>query len=131
MGQASARTVILDSGALISFEKGDRRMVLLLEEIRRGNERVVIPAGVLAQVWRDGARQARIAALVGDRRTKVDPLDRSSAKATGVLCGIAGTSDIVDASVAITARSFEPSVVVTADAADLRAIDPGLTVAQL
>ena len=86
---------------MIAFEKGDRRMVALLEAIRQGQERLLIPATVLAQVWRDGARQARLAALVGDRRTQVEPLDRSSAKAAGVLCGLSKTRDIVDASVAV------------------------------
>ncbi|HUP21755.1 MAG TPA: PIN domain-containing protein [Thermoanaerobaculia bacterium] len=126
MGAQRARAVVLDAGALIAFERGDRRMVLLLETIRRGDERLIVPAGVLAQVWRDGARQARLAALVADHRTEVDPLDESAAKATGVLCGISRTRDIVDASVAVSARFAEDAVVVSGDVDDLRRIDPGL-----
>jgi rRNA-processing protein FCF1 len=131
VGAKRPRTVVLDAGALIAFEKGDRRMVALLEEIRGGKERLLIPAAVLAQVWRDGARQARLAALVGHRRTHVEPLDRVSAKAAGVLCGIAGTTDIVDASVAIAARGAEPSVVVTSDLRDLSRVDPGLLLVEI
>jgi hypothetical protein len=117
---------VLDAGALVAFERGDRRMVLLFETIRGGAERVIVPAGVLAQVWRDGSRQARLAALVGDHRTQVDPLDESVAKAAGVLCGLSRTRDVVDASVAVSARLAGNAVVVTSDADDLRRCDPRL-----
>lgn len=43
----------------------------------------------------------------------------------GVLCGVRGTSDVVDASVALCARE-RAHAVVTSDPGDLRALDPGL-----
>lgn len=86
---------------------------------------VVIPAGVLAQAWRDGARQAQLARLVADPATHVEPLDEPSAKAAGTLCGRSGTSDVVDASVALVAR-LRRARVMTSDPDDLRRLDPHL-----
>ena len=81
--------------------------------------------GVVAQVWRDGSRQARLARLLGSGLVHVQVLDREEAQATGSLCGKSGTSDIVDASVALLARRSSAAIV-TSDPADLRRIDPSL-----
>lgn len=91
---------------------------------------LVIPAGVLAQAWRDGSRQARLAALVGADASLVEVLDEAAAKAVGVLCGLSRTSDVVDASVVVTARTHR-AVVVTTDPVDLRRIDPALELERL
>ena len=56
---------------------------------------VSVPAGVIAQAWRDGSRQALLARAL----THCDevPLEGALARATGLLCGRAGTADIIDA----------------------------------
>jgi len=89
--------------------------------------RIVIPAGVLGQVWRDGARQSPLRALVKGPTTVVAPLDQVLAEAAGVLCGRSRTSDVIDASVVLVARR-ERAVVVTSDVGDLRRLDPGLSI---
>ncbi len=122
MGEEGVATSVLDTGALIAIERGDEQVRAVLRE-RVG--RLVIPAAVLAQVWREGARQARLAILVASRDTRIDVLDESAAKAAGVLCGRTGTSDIVDASVVIAARAHR-ALVVTSDPDDLRKIDPSV-----
>lgn len=91
---------------------------------------LIVPAGVLGQVWRDGTRQARVAALIGSAACQVDILDGPAAKAAGVLCGRSGTTDVIDASVVLAARA-RSAVVVTSDPQDLLRIDPGLTVEQI
>jgi hypothetical protein len=48
--------VTLDAGALIAFEASDGRMRALVRLTHERNLPVVIPAGVLAQVWRGSAR---------------------------------------------------------------------------
>jgi hypothetical protein len=63
--------------------------------------------------------------LLKGRTTEVAELDAELAKAAGVLCGRAGTSDIVDACLALVARQ-ERAVVVTGDAEDMLRLDPGL-----
>ncbi len=53
------------------------------------------------------------------------PLGRRAALRAGTLCAAAGTSDVVDASVALCARE-RGQPVVTTDPGDLRALDPSL-----
>jgi hypothetical protein len=56
----------------------------------------------------------------------VRALDLDEARAAGVACGLSGTADVIDASVAILARRHG-AIVVTSDPADLRRLDSGLT----
>ncbi len=127
MGKARSQAVVLDAGALIAFERGDGRMRALLREALAAGSRLVVPAGALSQVWRDGARQVPLRAVLNGPTTMVAALDQTLAEASGTLCGRAGTSDVVDASVVLTARR-ERAVVVTSDAGDLLRLDPTLTV---
>ena len=75
--------VVIDAGWLIALERRKPRAVALVAELLRSPRRLVIPAGVLAQVWRDGGRQTVLAALI--RRSHVDvlPLDAAMARACG------------------------------------------------
>jgi hypothetical protein len=86
---------------------------------------VVVPAGVVAQVWRGSARQARIAQLLSARNATIEPLDEDTARVVGVLCAHTGTSDVVDASVAL-AGQIHDAVVITSDPDDLRRLVPNL-----
>jgi hypothetical protein len=72
---------------------------------------LAVPAGVLAQVWRASARQARLARLLGSPLVEVVPLDRSFALAVGKLCAETGARDVVDVSVVVCARQRGRSVV--------------------
>lgn len=124
MGSQRPRPVVLDAGALIAIERADRRIIRLLE--LAGD--VHVPAGVVAQVWRNPARQARLARVLAAESVAVAPLDGTEARAVGHLCGASGTADIVDASVALLTRRVS-GVAITSDPDDLRAIDPGLDLA--
>ena len=130
MGKTSPQTVVLDTGALIAFERGDAKMRALVREALRTKARLVIPAGVLGQAWRGEARQAPLRALVKMPTTSVPPLNQVLAEAAGVLCGRVESSDIVDASVVLVARR-ERAVVVTSDVWDLRRLDPGLPIERI
>ena len=123
MGKARSRPVVLDAGALIAFERGDARMRALVREALVAGVRLIVPAGALGQVWRGAARQAPLRALLKGPTTEVPALDQVLAEAAGVLCGRAGTSDVVDASVVLIARR-ERAVVITSDVDDLRRLDP-------
>ncbi len=114
---------MLDSGALIAFEKNDRKVRTLVELALAHGAPLWTAGGVVAQVWRDGSRQVRLARLLGSGLVQVQPLDRDEAQATGVLCGEAGTRDVVDASVVLLARRHA-AIIVTSDADDLRRLDP-------
>lgn len=115
----------LDTGALIALEAGRPRMVALVETAMRSRSLLSIPAGVLAQAWRGGARQARIARLLRSTTTEIVALDRSEALQVGVLCGRCASTDVVDASVVVCARTRRHRVI-TSDPDDLAALDPQL-----
>jgi len=114
---------VFDAGALIAFERNDRTVVMLVKRLLEQRAKVTIPAGVVGQVWRDGARQARLARLLGSPVAVIEPLDDQRARAAGQLCGIAGTRDVIDASVVLSAREHELPVA-TSDPGDLRRLDP-------
>lgn len=123
MGTRRPRAVVLDSGAFIAFEKNDRNVRTLIELALAHGASLWTAGAVVAQVWRNGSRQARLARLLGSGVVHVQPLDRDEAQATGVLCGEAGTKDVVDASVVLLARRYAATIV-TSDPEDLRKIDP-------
>jgi PIN domain len=125
MGTKRASAVVLDAGALIALERADPRMRALCREALRTGSRLVVPAGVVAQVFRDGARQVVLRALLRGPTTVVPALDQILAEAAGVLCGRAGTSDVIDASVVLAAKREHASIV-TSDIDDLRHLDPTL-----
>lgn len=125
MGARRARPLVLDSGALIAFERNDRKVRTLVELALANGGVLHAPAGVVAQVWRDGRRQGRLARLLGSGLVAVEPLDRQEAQAAGVLCGQSRTEDVIDASVALLARRYRAKVV-TSDSADLLLLDPAL-----
>ena len=127
MGARRPREVVLDTGALVGIERGDAKMSALLEASLKTAVKFLVPAGVLAQAWRDGARQTRLARFLKTPGVEVLALSEARARAAGVLCGISRTSDVVDASVVIAARE-RCCAVVTGDPTDLGALDPSLQV---
>jgi hypothetical protein len=122
--------ITLDAGALIAFERGDRRVVGVLARAVEKRLPIAIPAGVVGQVWRDGQRQVRLARLLGSQAVEVVPLDDTMARAAGQLCGVARTSDVIDASVVLCARSRDHGVM-TSDSGDLQRLDPNVRVVAL
>lgn len=123
MGPKRPRPLILDTGALIAIDRADRRIVRLLELA----DTVHVPAGALAQAWRNPARQVRLARAMSARGIEVHALDAATARAAGQLCAATGTADVVDASIALLAR-IERGVVVTSDPEDIRRLAPGADV---
>jgi predicted nucleic acid-binding protein len=122
--------ITLDRGALIGIERGDPRLQELIRQAGRGDENFAIPAAVLAQVWRGTPRQVLLSRFLRLRNVEIAPLDEGTARAAGVLCGRAGTSDVVDASVVICAGRRK-DVVVTSDPDDLRRLDAQVPIAAL
>jgi hypothetical protein len=113
--------LVLDTGALNALDRNDRTVWAMLRNAADDSAQVSVPAGVIAQAWRDGSRQA----LLSRALTHCDevPLEGSLARATGLLCGRAGTADIVDASVALVAAARAqagPTALITSDSTDLR-----------
>ncbi len=120
-------TLVLDAGALIAVERADRPTVAVMEAARGHGRNLVVPAGVVAQVWRGGPRQARLARFLAARGVEVEVLTDAGAKTSGVVCGQAGTADVVDASVVVAARRHQATVV-SSDRADLKVLDPDIAI---
>ncbi|WP_395151561.1 hypothetical protein [Ilumatobacter sp.] len=112
--------LVLDAGALIALDRNDRTVWAMLRVAANNATEVSVPAGAIAQAWRDGARQALLARAL--KHCDEVPLDGALARASGALCGHASTADVVDASIAIiaAARSRHGHVaIVTSDPGDL------------
>ena len=124
------RGLTLDAGALIAFERGDRLVVALVERARQRGDVLAIPAGVIGQVWRDGSKQARLAAFLKSPIVEVEILTEQRAREAGQLCGVTKTRDVIDASVVLCARAREQAVV-TSDPQDIEKLDPSLPLIQV
>ena len=118
MGTKRPRPVVLDAGALIAVERADRRVIRLLELAQD----IHVPAGALAQAWRNPMRQVRLARVMSSEDIVIHPLDAATARAAGQLCAATATKDVIDASVVIVARMVD-GVTVTSDPDDLRRLD--------
>ncbi|WP_420446936.1 PIN domain-containing protein [Candidatus Poriferisodalis sp.] len=79
---------------------------------------LTVPAGCVAQAWRNPRRQARLAALLRTPEIDIVPLDASDARLVGVLLASTQTTDTVDAHVAICALRLSLPVL-TSDPGDL------------
>ena len=108
--------VVYDAGALIAADRGDRRFLVLHDEFLSAGVVPVVPAGVLAQVWRDPARQAGLVRTL--RGCRVESLDRNCAELAGLRARRTKVSDVVDCSVAEAAASLD-AVVMTSDPEDI------------
>jgi predicted nucleic acid-binding protein len=120
----------LDTGALIGLERGDERVRSLLQRAAADGLPLAVPAGVVAQAWRGGPRQARIARLLADPDVEVVVLDDLTARAVGALVARSGHHDVVDVSVALCAAE-RGHVVLTSDPDDVAAVDPRLVLITL
>jgi hypothetical protein len=117
--------ITLDTGALIGFDRSDRRALAIIVRAQQNETPIAIPAGVVGQAWRDGRTQARLAKLLSSRGVEVEPLDARRAREAGQLCGATGTSDIIDASVVLCAKRRGHKIA-TSDPADLRRLDASI-----
>lgn len=120
----NASGLVLDAGAFIAIERQSPEMVEYVREFRIQGTPLATSAGVVAQVWRGGAhKQVPVAFLL--RRTDIVDLTDLEARSVGKLLGMSGTSDPVDAHVALIARK-RGWPVLTSDRGDLHAIDDAL-----
>jgi predicted Zn-dependent protease len=106
--------VILDAGFLISIDRSERTARTFLTAATRSGTALHTTHPVVAQAWRTGSRQARLSAFL--KTITVHPLD--DGRPVGQLLGQAGTSDVVDAHLVITALRLGHDIL-TGDPGDL------------
>lgn len=127
-GRAGARTagLTLDTGALLALDHPSKSLVMQarLEHVRAVGGTVCIPAGAIAQAWRD-PRQVRLARLVKSTDLEIAVVTLGVARAVGLLCASSGHDDVTDVHVALCARQRRHAVV-TSDLDDFARIDPSL-----
>ena len=93
---------MLDAGALIAIERGDRQVLAQVGDADRAGDPVRTNAMAVAQVWRDGeGRQARLARALRD--ITVESITREDGMRAGELLGATRLKDAIDASVALLA----------------------------
>jgi hypothetical protein len=110
------RGLVLDAGALIAVDRDDRSMLALIGRARTNGQPVRTNPMALAQAWRDGRRQATLAKSLHD--IDVRPIAEEDGRRAGELLAAAGTSDPIDASVALLAKAGD--LLYTSDPGDLR-----------
>lgn len=109
--------IVLDAGALIALDRGDRDAWALLTEVHRAGQRPVVPAPAIARAWRGGPRQARLAGVLSGAEVIV--ADEAVSRRAGQLLGRAGTTDVLDALVALAAADRPGHEVLTSDPGDI------------
>lgn len=118
--------VTYDTGALVAGERNDRRMWALHAGFLAEDVVPTVPAPVLAEAWRGGARQASLSRLLA--MCDIEPMSEEQARKVGVLAAKATHNDIVDVTVVEGAirrhdaviTSNEDHIRLIADAAKVR-----------
>jgi len=106
--------LILDAGFLVSVDRGERSAQEFLTAALRRGTALNATHPVVAQVWRDGARQVRLARFLGG--ITIHPFD--DGRAVGAILARSGTSDVVDAHLVSVAIRLSEQIL-TADFDDL------------
>ena len=107
--------MILDAGVLIAVDRGERAAQSFLSASMEVGEVLRTTAPVVAQVWRDGSRQARLAGFL--KTVETHDFHLADARMVGGLLRRSGTSDVVDAHVVALALRIQDSIA-TADETD-------------
>jgi hypothetical protein len=111
--------LVLDAGAFLAVERGDRDVVALVKRERLAGRAPVTSGGVVAQVWRGGTgRQAPLARLLAG--TDVTAVDDVLGRRAGMLLARSGHADAIDATVVCLAGDGDD--ILTSDTRDLQAL---------
>lgn len=108
-------TLLLDAGAFLALERGDRRVAALIARERLAGRAPRTHGGIIGQIWRRGRRQALIARLLPG--LEIAALDLRLGRSAGELLGAARTADVVDA--ALVMLGVDDDEVLTSDPEDL------------
>ena len=106
--------MILDAGFLVSVDRDERAARTFLNAAIAREWRLVTTEPVIAQVWRQGRRQARLAVFL----KSIESIALDDGREVGALLAASSTSDPIDAHIVIVAaRLREP--ILTGDPDDI------------
>lgn len=108
--------MVLDTGALVAVDRGDRKVGAMLRVAWERGVPIRTSAAVVAQAWRNGSRQARLARVLTG--VTAHTLDEAAARQVGALLAQTGATDVVDAHVALCVAAGDH--VLTSDPEDIR-----------
>jgi hypothetical protein len=109
-------TLVLDAGAFIGVERGDRELVALVKAELRAGRPPLSHGGVIGQIWRGGAgNQAVVARFL--RGVQVEALHEAAGRRAGMLLGRTRLADVIDAALVLVAADGD--VILTSDVADM------------
>lgn len=109
-------SLILDAGAFIAVERGDREVVALVKRERLAGRLPLTHGGVVAQIWRGGpGRQVQIARLLAGLVVK--PLDDDLGRRAGLLLAKTRGTDAIDS--ALVCLAADGDSLLTSDPGDL------------
>ena len=111
--------MILDAGVLIAVDRGERAAQAFLGASVEAGAALRTTAPVMAQAWRDGARQARLSKFLDT--LEIHGFAPADAKVVGALLLMSGTSDVVNAHIVGIAVRLDDSIITT-DASDFRSL---------
>jgi len=103
--------MILDAGVFIALDNSSQREVVQAL-VRKMVAEGVVPAtndAALAQAWRDPAKQVSMTMLL--KAVTVYPF--GNPRAIGQRCALSGTSDVVDASLAVLSDRLGDTILTT------------------
>lgn len=106
----------LATGAVIAFERSDRRLLLHLKSAQLRGLELTVPTPVIAEAWRGGARSARIAKLLDV--CVIEPLFDDLARLAGEAIVAVTGAGVVDA-IVMASAARRGDRVLTADFDDL------------
>lgn len=110
--------IVFDAGALIAYEREQPLVRELVGLAARGDVAISTSSAVVAQAWRGGARQARLARLLRSELVEEVALEQLAGRRIGAQAAATGATDVVDGHVAMIATDREATVV-TSDPDDL------------
>ena len=106
--------MILDAGFLVAVDRGQARAKTFLERAEHERRDLHTTEAVIAQAWREGARQARLVRFLHGVTSHL----LNNGRLVGELLARSQTSDVVDAHLALTAHQHGLNIV-TGDPNDL------------
>jgi len=120
--------VTYDTGALVAAGRNDRQIWALHAGYLAEEVVPIVPAPVLAEAWRGGARQASLSLFL--RMCETEPLTEELAREVGALAGKADHDVVIDVSVVegairrgdaiVTSNSIRTRKIAEAAGADLQ-----------
>lgn len=113
--------MILDAGFLVSVDRGERSAQEFLNAALQRHTPLHTTHPIVAQVWRNGSRQARLARFL----TTITIHHLADGRTVGAILARSGTADVVDAHlVAVAIELSEP--ILTGDVVDLEVLTNSL-----